>query len=76
MQFKEVIAVYSQNHTKHVNTKCSVIDCESRWYIYLPFGLKGLMWYALKFLGFRTSDLDDFFLGRARISKLYHELLF
>jgi hypothetical protein len=25
--FKEIIAVYSENHTKYINTKCSVTDC-------------------------------------------------
>jgi hypothetical protein len=35
--FKEMIAVYNENHTKPINTKCSITDCQSRW-----FGLKGL----------------------------------
>jgi hypothetical protein len=43
MLFKEIIAVYGKNHTKHITTKCSVTDYESRWNIYLPLGLKGLM---------------------------------
>jgi hypothetical protein len=25
--FREIIAVYSENHTKHINTKCRVTDC-------------------------------------------------
>jgi hypothetical protein len=25
--FKEIIAVYSENNTKHINTKCRVIEC-------------------------------------------------
>jgi len=33
MLFKEIIAVYAKNHTKHMNKKCSVTDRESRWYI-------------------------------------------
>jgi hypothetical protein len=37
--FKEIIAVYSENHTKHINTKLIVTDCQSRWHI----GLKVLM---------------------------------
>jgi hypothetical protein len=40
MQFKEIIAVYSENHTKHINTKFSVIECYSEWYIQLPLGFK------------------------------------
>jgi hypothetical protein len=44
MLFKEIIAVYIETHTKHVNTKSSVADCERRWYIYLPLCLKGLIW--------------------------------
>jgi len=31
--FKGIIAVYSENHMKHINTKCSFSDCQSRWYI-------------------------------------------
>jgi hypothetical protein len=33
MLFKEVIAVYSEKHTKPINTKCSITDCQSRWFI-------------------------------------------
>jgi len=40
--FKEIIAVYSENHAKPINTKCSITDCQRRWFIYLPLGLKGL----------------------------------
>jgi hypothetical protein len=29
--FKEIIAVYSENHTKLINTKWKVTDCWSRW---------------------------------------------
>jgi len=39
--FKEMIAVYSENYAKPINTKCSITDCQSRWFIYLPLGLKG-----------------------------------
>jgi hypothetical protein len=42
MLFKEVVAVYSDNHTKPINTKRSITDCQSRWLIQLPLGLKGL----------------------------------
>jgi hypothetical protein len=31
--FKEIIAVYSENHAKPINTKCSITDCQSRWFI-------------------------------------------
>jgi hypothetical protein len=40
--FKEVITVYSENHAKPINTKCSITDCQSRWFIWLPLGLKRL----------------------------------
>jgi hypothetical protein len=33
MLIKEIIVVYSENHTKPINTKCSVTDYESRWFI-------------------------------------------
>jgi hypothetical protein len=33
MLFKEIMAVYSENHAKPVNTKCSITDCQSRWFI-------------------------------------------
>jgi hypothetical protein len=31
--FKEIIAVYSENHAKPINTKCSITDCQGRWFI-------------------------------------------
>jgi hypothetical protein len=31
--FKEIIDVYSENHTKPINTKCSIADSQSRWFI-------------------------------------------
>jgi hypothetical protein len=31
--FKEIIAVYSENREKPINTKCSITDCQSRWFI-------------------------------------------
>jgi hypothetical protein len=43
MLFKEIIAVYSEKHAKPINTTCSITDCQSRWFIYLPLGLRGLM---------------------------------
>jgi hypothetical protein len=43
MLFKEIIAAYSENHTKPINTKCSITDCQNRWFIYLPLGFKGLI---------------------------------
>jgi hypothetical protein len=42
MLFKGIIAVYSENHAKPINTKCSITDCQSRWFIYLPLSLNGL----------------------------------
>jgi hypothetical protein len=33
MMFKEIIAVYRENHKKPINTKCSITGCESRWFI-------------------------------------------
>jgi hypothetical protein len=38
--FKEIIAVYSKNHAKPINTKYSVTDYQSRWFIQLTLGLK------------------------------------
>jgi hypothetical protein len=32
MLCKEIITVYSENHTKPINAKCSITDCQSRWY--------------------------------------------
>jgi hypothetical protein len=31
--FNKIIPVYSENHTKPINTKCSITDCQSRWFI-------------------------------------------
>jgi hypothetical protein len=36
--FKEIIAVYCENHRKHINMKCRNTDCWSRWYT-VTFGL-------------------------------------
>jgi hypothetical protein len=33
MLFKEIIAVHSENHAKPINTKCSITECQSRWFI-------------------------------------------
>jgi hypothetical protein len=33
MLFKEIIAVYNENHAKPINTKYSITDCQSRWFI-------------------------------------------
>jgi hypothetical protein len=30
MLFKEIMAAYSENHTKPIHTKCSITDCQSR----------------------------------------------
>jgi hypothetical protein len=57
--FKEIIAVYSENHAKPINTKCSITDCQSRWFIQLPLGLKGLR------SGIQCTKLF--------LQKLYHE---
>jgi hypothetical protein len=43
MLFKEIIAVYSKNHVKDINTKFRVNECKSRWCILFPLGFKGLM---------------------------------
>jgi hypothetical protein len=42
MLFKEIITVHAENRTKHTNTICIVTYYQSRWYVYLPLGLKGL----------------------------------
>jgi hypothetical protein len=31
--FKEIIAVYIENHAKPINAKYSITDCQSRWFI-------------------------------------------
>jgi hypothetical protein len=33
MLFKEIIAVYSENHANPINTKCSITDCQSTLFI-------------------------------------------
>jgi hypothetical protein len=33
MLLKEIIDVYSENHTKPISTKCSITDCQRRWLI-------------------------------------------
>jgi hypothetical protein len=44
--FKEIIAVYTENHTKPINIKWTVTDFLSRWYIYLPLGFRGLILFS------------------------------
>jgi hypothetical protein len=36
--FREIIAVYSENNTKHINTLCgqNAVLLNARWYILLP----------------------------------------
>jgi hypothetical protein len=41
MLFKEIIAVYFENNTKHINTKCKAV-VEGSWHVQLPVGFKGL----------------------------------
>jgi hypothetical protein len=53
MLFKEMIAVYSEKHTKPINTKYSIIDCQDTWNIYLPLDFEG---YSL----FSRSELTIF----------------
>jgi hypothetical protein len=36
--FKEIIAVYTENHTRPINTKRRPTDFSSRWYKKLPMG--------------------------------------
>jgi hypothetical protein len=48
--FKEIIAVYSENHAKPINTKCSITDCRIRWFIYLPLNLRGIICWSMKML--------------------------
>jgi hypothetical protein len=33
MLFKEIITIYSEKHAKPINTKCSITDCQSRWFM-------------------------------------------
>jgi hypothetical protein len=41
--FKEIIAVYSENHTKPTDTKYSITDCQDSQDIQFPACFKGLM---------------------------------
>jgi hypothetical protein len=49
--FKQIISVYSENHTKPTNTKWRFIDCWNRWDIQLPLGFKGLLIYSIHYEG-------------------------
>jgi hypothetical protein len=40
MLFKEIIPVYTENHKRPINTKCTVTDCYSRWYTCFPLAFK------------------------------------
>jgi hypothetical protein len=31
--FKGIMPVYSENQAKPINTKCSITDCQMRWFI-------------------------------------------
>jgi hypothetical protein len=33
MPFKEIIAVYRENHSKPINTKFSITYCQSGWFM-------------------------------------------
>jgi hypothetical protein len=30
--FKEIIVVYNEDHAKSINAKCSITDCQGRWF--------------------------------------------
>jgi hypothetical protein len=47
MWFKEVIAVYTENHTKPKNTKRKNYWLLSRWDIYFQLGYRGLTWFEI-----------------------------
>jgi hypothetical protein len=51
MLFKEIIAVYSENHKKPTHTEYSITNCQDSWDIQLQ-GFKGLNtsfgWYSLR----------------------------
>jgi hypothetical protein len=47
MLFNKVIAVYTENHTRPINTKYTVTDWYSRWYIILPVVLYGCETWSL-----------------------------
>jgi hypothetical protein len=58
MLFEEIIAVYNENHAKPIHTKCSITDCKSRWFIYLPLGLKVLS-HKITEVDRYTVDVED-----------------
>jgi hypothetical protein len=35
--------VYQCNHMNHINTRCNVTNCQSRWYVYIPVDRKVLV---------------------------------
>jgi hypothetical protein len=59
--FKEIIRVYTENHTKPINTKCRVNDCRSSWYKQLPLCFKGLIWCFLRTLFIFCGLFNDAF---------------
>jgi hypothetical protein len=42
MLFKEIISVYSENHTKPLNAKHIINDCYGNWDTELKAGFRGL----------------------------------
>jgi hypothetical protein len=54
--FKEIIAVYNENHAKPINKKYSVTDCSDGWYIYLPIDFKGLITNRAKLSKFQKNQ--------------------
>jgi hypothetical protein len=34
---KEIIPIYKENQTEPTKSKCRITDCQSGWYIYLPY---------------------------------------
>jgi hypothetical protein len=45
--FKVITTVYSENHTKHINAKCSDTSCWRRCYILLPLSFKRKIYFLL-----------------------------
>jgi hypothetical protein len=49
MPYREIIAVCSEIHTKHINTQCgqNVELLADWWYVYWPLGFKELIYIIL-----------------------------
>jgi hypothetical protein len=55
MLFREIIAVYTENHTKLMSTKCRVVDCLKKVVHTVTIGIKGLTYFCVALIAQKST---------------------